>query len=190
MLVLVVGPSGVGKDTLLIGARAVLAGDKRFRFVRREITRPADAGGEEHDPVDPESFELRREAGAYALWWEAHGLRYGVPSDIVFDLEAGRVVVVNVSRATIARAAGRFAVQVVEVTAPAELVAQRLARRGRESGAELARRLARQVEIPPGVKVERISNDTDPQQAVARLVAVLQRLAGDLTRPAPPVRPG
>lgn len=147
MLVLVIGPSGVGKDTLLAGARDVLEGDERFRFVRREITRAADAGGEDHDPVDRESYELRRVAGAYALWWDAHGLRYALPSDIVFDLQVGRVVVANVSRAVIARAAERFPVHLIEVTAPAALVARRLAERGRETEAQIARRLARQVEF-------------------------------------------
>ncbi len=178
MLVLVVGPSGVGKDTLLIGARAVLADDARFHFVRREITRPAEAGGEVHDPVDTETFACRRASGAYALWWEAHGLRYGVPSDIAVPLDAGRVVVANVSRATIAGAAERFAVHVIEVTAPAGLVAQRLAARGRETAAQIAQRLARRVEIPPGVPVDRVVNDAGAAAGVARLVQVLRRIAG------------
>ena len=99
MLVAVVGPSGAGKDTLLAGARARLAGDARFRFVRRGITRPADPGGEDHDPLTQTAFARLRDAGGFALWWEAHGLLYGIPRDIEADLAAGRVVVANLSRA-------------------------------------------------------------------------------------------
>src|SRR5271165_1721482 len=98
MLVLVVGPSGAGKDTLLDAAQAALAGDPRFRFVRRVITRPAEAGGEAHEAVSEAEFTAR----AFALAWQAHGLRYGIPDDIAVDLAAGRVVVANVSRGVIA----------------------------------------------------------------------------------------
>ncbi len=111
MLVLVVGPSGAGKDTLLDAARRALAGDPRFHFVRRVITRPADAGGEVHEAVTEEEFAARD----FALQWQAHGLRYGIPADAI---EAGVVSVDNVSRTIIADAARRFRVRVIEVTAP------------------------------------------------------------------------
>ena len=76
---LVVGASGVGKDTLLNGARAALAADDRFVFARRTITRSADAGGEDHLFVPPDAFARTREAGGFLASWSAHGLDYGLP---------------------------------------------------------------------------------------------------------------
>ena len=137
MLVLVVGPSGAGKDTLLDAARQALADDPRFSFVRRVITRPADAGGEAHESVTEEHFAARD----FALQWQAHGLRYGIPADAI---KAGAVAVANVSRTVIADAARRFPVRVIEVTAPPDILAARLASRGREDAADVATRLARQ----------------------------------------------
>lgn len=174
MLVLVVGPSGAGKDTLMAGARAELAGDTRFRFVRRAITRPAEAGGEDHDPVTPAAFAGNRAQGAYALAWEAHGLGYGIPADIAADLEAGRVVIANVSRTVIAEAAARLKVTVLEITASPAVLARRLASRGRETEADVAARLARQVPIPAGVAVRRVLNDGAVEPAVAEVVAALR----------------
>lgn len=176
MLVLVVGPSGAGKDTLMAGAQAALAGDARVRFVRRAITRPAEAGGEDHDPVAPAEFARARAAGGYALAWEAHGLGYGIPADIAADLDAGHVVVANVSRTAIAEAAARMDVTVLEITASPAVLAQRLAARGRETAADVAARLARQVPLPPGVAVRRVLNDGAVEPAVAEVVDVLRAL--------------
>ncbi len=174
MLVLVVGPSGAGKDTLLAMARQALAGDERFRFVRRVITRPADPAGEDHEPVSVADFARRD----FALSWQAHGLSYGIPLDIARDLARGRVVVANVSRGIIEKAASRFPSYVIEITAPPAILAHRLADRGRETNADINSRLARTVPLPPGVPVETIMNDTTPDQAAATLVASLRRIAG------------
>jgi len=67
MLILIVGPSGAGKDTLMNGARKALADDPRVRFVRRVITRNGEMGQEAHDSVTEQAFELRRLAGEFAL---------------------------------------------------------------------------------------------------------------------------
>jgi ribose 1,5-bisphosphokinase len=177
MFILVVGPSGAGKDTLLDAARRELAGDPRFRFVRRDITRPREAGGEEHVEVDSETFAHRRATGAYALSWQAHGLGYGIPVDIAADIAAGRVVVVNVSRDVIAEAARRYLTRVLEITAPPELLAHRLTARGREDTAEVAARLRRSVGLPHGVDRVTVVNDGTLEQAMKRVLAVLRQSA-------------
>ena len=169
MLVLVVGASGVGKDTLMEAARRVLAEDKRFRFVRRTITRPADAGGEDHDPVTEPEFDARD----HDLEWQAHGLRYGIPAGIAEDLARGRIVVANVSRGIISEAAERFPVRVIEVSAPPELLAARLAARGREDSEGVAARLSRSVALPASVDARRVVNDGSLAQGIERFLAAL-----------------
>lgn len=173
MLVLVVGPSGAGKDTILSMARQALAGDDRFRFVRRVITRPADAGGEDHEFVSEAAFAAR----SYALQWRAHGLCYGIPSDAVQDLERGIIVVANVSRAVIGQAAERFPIRVIEVTAPPDILAQRLVGRGRETEEDVARRMARAVPMPERISVVTVVNDRTPAEAADLFITALYRAA-------------
>ncbi len=174
MLILIVGPSGAGKDTLLNGARLAFEGDHRIRFVRRTITRPGDSGEEAHESVTEQAFALRRDAGEFALTWRAHGLHYGIPADIAIDLASGTVVVANVSRAVVAEAAARFPVRVIEITAPADTLARRLAARGREDAIDVARRLSRQIELPLPVERETVMNDGPVEAGTKKLVAALR----------------
>ena len=76
--VALVGPSGAGKDTLMDGARRALAQGGRFGFARRLITRPADAGGEDHEAIDEAGFAALSAAGGLLVSWQAHGLHYGL----------------------------------------------------------------------------------------------------------------
>ncbi len=178
MLILVVGPSGAGKDTLLNGARERLADDPRYRFVQRTITRPGQSAEEVHDAISEQAFELRRQAGKFALTWRAHGLHYAIPADIGGDLAAGRIVIANVSRAVVGEAAERFPVSVIEVSAPADVLARRLAARGREDAVDMARRLSRAIELPLPVERQAVVNDGTVEQGVRRMVAAITRAAG------------
>lgn len=174
-LFLVVGPSGAGKDTLLSGARETLKDDARFVFARRMITRPADAGGEDHTEISGEEFETLRRQGAFFLSWSAHGLDYGLPATLTDDLAAGRNVVANVSRSVIADAASRTPhLCAIVITAPAAVLAGRLGDRGRETEADIAARLARDgAAIPDDIPRIDISNDATPEEGIRRLVNVL-----------------
>jgi ribose 1,5-bisphosphokinase len=175
-LFLVVGPSGAGKDTLIDGARRALAADPRFVFPRRVITRASDAGGEAHEAIDVAEFRRREERGAFALAWQAHGLHYGIPGAIKDHLAAMRHVIVNVSRAVIPAARIRFQpISIVEVWAPARVLAERLAARGRESVDDIARRIERSEAIAvDGAEVRRVENSGSVVEGVAALLSVLR----------------
>lgn len=182
MLLAVVGPSGAGKDRLMGLARAGLDGDPRFRFVRRAITRPAEAGGEAHRALDAAAFAAERARGGFALHWRAHGLSYGIPRDIEADLAARRVVVANLSRTVLAEAASRYRLRVLNITAPAAVLASRLAARGREAAADIAARLAREAPLPTGLDIATVMNDATPEEGVAQVLAALSRAAEDARR--------
>ena len=145
-LVLVVGPSGAGKDTLIAAARERLGDDPRYAVPRRVVTRPASAA-EDNIAAGASEFAAIADLGGFALAWEAHGHRYGIPARIVSDLAEGRTVVVNVSRTVVREARDRWPdVTVVEVSAPAEVLASRIAARARGSDAASGDRLARRFE--------------------------------------------
>jgi ribose 1,5-bisphosphokinase len=144
VLFLVVGPSGVGKDSLIQGARRRLADDPRFVFPRRFITRPPDPDGEDHQAVDEAAFDELLVRGDFTLTWSAHGLRYGIPSEVAAFLGSGRNVVVNVSRSVVDEARASLSpVRVLQVRAPRRTLRERLRIRGREEDDEIERRLDR-----------------------------------------------
>ncbi|KYK45909.1 phosphonate metabolism protein/1,5-bisphosphokinase (PRPP-forming) PhnN [Bradyrhizobium liaoningense] len=144
-LVLVVGPSGAGKDTLLRLAQAACADDPDIIFPRRVVTRESSAD-EDNIAVSQEEFRRVREHGDFAVHWEAHGHFYALPLEINDDIRAGRAVVANVSRTVIAALRRAYVnVVVVAITAPPDVLAQRLAARARHSDGNIAERLSRNI---------------------------------------------
>jgi ribose 1,5-bisphosphokinase len=145
-LVLVVGPSGAGKDTLLRLAQAACVDDHDVVFPRRVVTRESSAD-EDNVALGPDEFRRAQEQGNFAVHWEAHGHSYALPIDINDDIRAGRAVVANVSRTVIGELRKTYAnVVVVAITAPPDVLAQRLAARARHSDGNLADRLTRSVD--------------------------------------------
>ncbi|HEY9214688.1 MAG TPA: phosphonate metabolism protein/1,5-bisphosphokinase (PRPP-forming) PhnN [Ancylobacter sp.] len=174
LLVLVVGPSGAGKDTLLAYARRQLT-EHDVLFARRHITRASDHT-EDHLSIDFAAFEQGVAEGRFPLHWRANGLGYALGEDVREAIQAGRTVVANGSRATVAEARLRFVrIKVVLVTAPFSVLAARIAARGREAHDDAAQRMAREptLDAPPDIG---IINDGAIEQAGERLAAYLAGL--------------
>lgn len=170
MIFAIVGPSGAGKDTLIAGA---MAARPDLRLVRRVITRPTAAGGEDFEGVTEPAFAARKAAGEFAMDWQAHGLHYGIPRAQI--LGPGPILF-NGSRAALPAAQSAFPdLAVILVTAPDAVLAARLALRGREGVEDISARLARAAfALPPGITAITVQNDSTPAIGIARLLAALQ----------------
>ncbi|MGU3362519.1 phosphonate metabolism protein/1,5-bisphosphokinase (PRPP-forming) PhnN [Methylobacterium sp. M6A4_1b] len=172
--VLVVGPSGAGKDTLLRLARDALGPDPRFVFPRRLVTRSPSAH-EDNVALTEDAFAEGVAAGAFALHWRAHGLGYAIPGETLDQARSGRVVICNVSRRIVAQAREALPnVGVVTITAAPAVLARRLAARARPEDGNLRTRLDRVVPVEAECT---IWNDRDPDSAAAVLVAHLRKRA-------------
>jgi ribose 1,5-bisphosphokinase len=145
-LILVAGPSGAGKDTLIGLARLACADDGAVVFPRRVVTREATAS-EDNECISLEAFQQACASGGFAMHWEAHGHHYGLPRGIDDDIRAGRTVVANVSRTVVEAMRRTYGnVTVVSITAPSDVLAQRLAARARGSDGQIEHRLRRAVD--------------------------------------------
>ncbi|MBB4038465.1 ribose 1,5-bisphosphokinase [Microvirga flocculans] len=173
--VLVVGPSGAGKDTLLAQARKELAACPQIVFPRRLVTR-ASSVWEEHDTISDAAFERGVAVGRFALAWRAHGHGYAIPGHCLDEAAVGRIVVCNVSRMIVETARQHLPnVSVVEITAPRDILAARLAGRARSDDADLGARLERSKDTPLLSADVTIVNDRAPDIGAGLLVGFLQR---------------
>ncbi|MCP3418651.1 phosphonate metabolism protein/1,5-bisphosphokinase (PRPP-forming) PhnN [Bradyrhizobium brasilense] len=189
-LVLVVGPSGAGKDTLIDYARAHSESGPCFHFVRRVITRPPSIG-EDYESIGVEEFQRQASAGKFALHWQAHGLFYGIPAAVEDHLDRGIVVVANGSRAVVPLARQRYPqLRVLNVTAPVEVLSKRLRGRGRESESSLEQRLARSDLNPvDGTDVLHIDNAGSLSVSGERFIDALRTCRGTSTITSSPTGP-
>jgi len=174
--VLVCGPSGAGKDSVLAWARRALEADPRICFARRLVTRPPGPGSD-HDEVGAGDLDALRRAGGLAWEWEAHGLHYGVRAEYAQRVRDGELVVVNGSREHARDQAGRGDLRCVLVTAPSRVLRSRLHARGRDDARSISMRMARNAGLPAPFAHCVIVNDRALEHAGAQLRDYLLQLA-------------
>jgi ribose 1,5-bisphosphokinase len=183
IMVVVVGPSGAGKDTLMALASEHFHGRPDVHFVRRVITRNGDAGGEDHLSVSNQGFVSMEQAGSFAVWWEAHGLKYAIPAEVSVALARGELVVANGSRSALHRFQAAFPrLKVINVTASAEVLAARLEARGRETHEDIMARLARgPLTVRGDYDVVDLDNSGSLEAAEQKMVDVLNGFLAEIS---------
>jgi ribose 1,5-bisphosphokinase len=173
-LVLVVGPSGAGKDTLIGLARRGCVDDGSIVFPRRVVTREASPF-EDNQQVSLDAFRQGLAREEFAMHWEAHGHCYGLPRAIDDHIRARRTVVANVSRTVVGAMRRAYAdVTVVAITAPPEILARRLAARARSSDGQIEHRLRRAVDDAAAAPDVTIFNVGSVQNHARELVQVIK----------------
>ncbi len=145
LLIVLVGPSGTGKSTIL---RRLFAADPRLAFSVSHTTRPARAGevdGEAYHFVSEATFEAMVEAGGFAEWAHVHGRRYGTARAEIDRLRAaGRDIVFDIDVVGARNLCRAYPEAVSVFLLPPSLaeLEQRLRGRGTETADNLALRLS------------------------------------------------
>ncbi|MHA1193134.1 MAG: phosphonate metabolism protein/1,5-bisphosphokinase (PRPP-forming) PhnN [Promethearchaeota archaeon] len=143
-LILIVGNSGSGKDSIMKGVKEKFPSElKGLCLTQRFITRPS-SDTEDNFAVTPVEFKKMALKGRFALEWHIYGLDYGVPIEIDDWLEKGHLVLVNVSRSIVKEARDIYQnIKVVFIEVPFEITLKRIKERARESEERLEERIQR-----------------------------------------------
>ncbi len=174
-LIYVMGPSGAGKDSVLQGLREVWIDLPPAHWARRTITRVAQHSGEAHESVTEQEFDTLGQAGAFAMTWQANGLAYGIRQEELKPLFTGHCVFVNGSRAYLPQVLAHWSSStVVQISASADVLLQRLHSRNREPAQAISQRMARDVGVDLPAGAISIVNDGSLQESVLALLAQLQ----------------
>jgi len=142
MLVIISGPSGVGKDTI-VDALKLRPHDPDYLYVVTCTTRarrPGEVDGVDYHFVDRETFAAQRAAGEFLEANEVHGNWYGTPRQQVREgLAAGRdvILVIDVQGAQVVKEKVPGALLVFLTPPSLEDLFQRLRSRATETADEL-----------------------------------------------------
>ncbi|MBO0877120.1 MAG: guanylate kinase [Pseudonocardia sp.] len=178
-LVVLAGPSGVGKSTVVAALRRELPQLYFSVSATTREARPGEVEGRDYHFVDDAEFDRMIASGALLEWAEIHGgmHRSGTPTRQVDEhLAAGDPVLVEVdlAGARAIKAARPDAVTVFLAPPSWDDLVQRLSGRGTDPPAAVRRRLqtAREELAASGEFDVSVVND-DPERVVRRLVSLV-----------------
>lgn len=174
-IILIAGPSGAGKDSLLRECARNLTHRRDILFMPRYVTRMPDAS-EHNYYIDRTAFEILKQNGFFFIDWEAHGHLYGIGLEQLLKKDLAAVII-SVSRTVIPAFEQVFNnVDTILVTAPETVLRKRLEDRGRESAGARDSRLARFDLATIAARLIRFSNDSPLEKTSVRFTELMTSL--------------
>lgn len=179
-LIVVSGPSGVGKSTVVERLAARVPIDFAVSATTR-APRPGEVDGVHYHFVTEEAFRKMLEAGEFLEWAEYGGHLYGTPADQVRRrLDEGADVLLDIEVHGSRQVKKAHSEAVMIFIAPPSLaeLERRLRGRGDTDAEAVVRRLAigrHQMEEAPGVFDHTVIND-DVDRAVSEIAEILARV--------------
>lgn len=178
-IIVVTGPSGVGKSTILKEA-LLRTGAVSSVSATTRAPRPSETEDREYKFVDKPAFEQMVQDGQMLEWAEIYGQCYGTPARPVLEaINAGQTVVLEIDLQGAKQVQRKFPQAVFLMIEPAaqEVLAERLGRRGSENEQDLARRLTSATEEiaaaeASGLYNHRVVND-DLEEAIRQVVDII-----------------
>jgi len=177
LVVVIAGPSGVGKGTVTAGVRRALP-DARFSV--SATTRPPRGGerdGVEYRFVDDAAFDRLVEAGELVEWAHYAGNRYGTPrAPLVDALAAGDVVLLDIEVQGALQVKERLPEALLVFLEPPDPVEleRRLRARGTDDEDAIARRLATAaVELAARDRFDVVVVNDDLEACVERVLSAI-----------------
>ena len=172
-----VGPSGVGKDTVLSHLKRNEYSARQPLVAHRYITRPVRLNDENHIELAEFDFNRRKESKLFLFDWESHGYKYAIGREVKRFLKTGNSVIVNGSRNYLEKARLKYPDLVpVWMTVSDDVLRQRLRQRGRETDEEIEVRIQRNHELDrlrPANCVS-INNDQSVEDTIGQFMALLE----------------
>ncbi|GAB4273819.1 MAG: guanylate kinase [Coriobacteriia bacterium] len=180
-LIIVSGPSGAGKGTLVKGLVARVPDVWVSVSATTRTPRPGEREGVDYFFLTPQEFEKRVASGEFLEHATVHGNRYGtLRGPVTRRMNSGMQVVleIDVQGAEQVKAAMPEAVLVGIVPPDQEELRRRIVGRGSESPAEIALRMkAAEKEIPLVEKYDYVIVNDDVSRATDELVGIVESLA-------------
>ena len=190
LLLIISGPSGVGKGTVCRHLMTIKEGLNLSVSTTTRLPRPEEVDGKEYFFTEPGKFKAMIDAGDFLEWAVVHGHYYGTSLDVVDEaISKGETLIleIDVQGAAQVRQKAPESVSIFLAPPSMETLEDRIRGRGTESNKKIERRLmtARQ-EMNSYILYDYVVVNDKVEKAAAKIGAIIDAEKCKVSRGAQP----